>query len=236
MALSFNSSQVPEHPQHRPIRSFVRREGRLTPAQDRALNELLPRYQITSGNEQLDLAEIFGNQRPVVLEIGFGNGSLLAEQAARHPEINFIGIEVHRPGVGRLLQQLDKQGSNNVRVMSQDAVEILSRQIQPGSLFAIWLFFPDPWPKKRHHKRRIVKPQFLDLATSALQTHGILHLATDWQDYARQMQETVMAHPRLGLIENPQTAGYPFNRPTTHFEQRGQNKGHFITDLYATVT
>jgi len=226
---------VTAQPHHRPIRSFVRREGRLTPAQDRALGELLPRYQILPGNEQLDLAEIFGNRHPVVMEIGFGNGSLLAEQATRHPEVNFIGIEVHRPGVGRLLQQLELHENRNVRVMNHDAVEILNHQIPPRSLSAIWLFFPDPWPKKRHHKRRILNRQFLDLAANALQEGGILHLATDWQDYALQMQEVIEEHHRFSLAQNPDPSSYPFSRPATHIEQRGQRKGHTIRDLYATV-
>jgi tRNA (guanine-N7-)-methyltransferase len=221
--------------EHRPIRSFVRREGRLTPAQQRALHELLPRYQIQPGNGHINLAAVFGNQHPVVLEIGFGNGALLAQQAALHPDINFIGIEVHRPGVGRLLQQLQQQGNDNVRVMSLDAVEVLEQQIPPAALMAVWLYFPDPWPKKRHHKRRIVNSHFLDLAATALQANGILHMATDWQDYAQHMQEAITAHARFERIHSPVLSTYPFSRPLTHFEQRGQKKGHSITDLYALV-
>ena len=211
----------------------MRREGRLTPAQSRALDELLPRYGLPAGHDQLDFPGIFGNYNPVVLEIGFGNGTLLAQQAQAHPEINFIGVEVHRPGVGRLLLQLEQQQASNVRIMSDDAMEILQRQISPASLLAIWLFFPDPWPKKRHHKRRIVDSLFLDLAASALQDNGVLHLATDWQDYAEQMYETVSAHPGFSLFDQPPAPDYPFTRPATHFEQRGQKKGHRITDLYA---
>ena len=224
-----------EQHQHRPIRSFVRREGRLTPAQDRALNERLPLYQILPGTRPLDFAAIFGNHNPVIMEIGFGNGTLLAEQANKHPEFNFIGIEVHRPGVGRLLQQLDQQASKNVRIMGHDAVEILSTQIAPASLFAIWLFFPDPWPKKRDHKRRIVNAGFLDLATKSLQTDGILHMATDWQDYAEHMRAAIQAHSRLIQVEDIEQTDYPFTRPSTHFERRGKRKGHGITDLYALL-
>lgn len=220
---------------HRPIRSFVRREGRLTSGQIRALDELLPRYQIETNSIPLNFADIFGNHNPVVMEIGFGNGLLLAEQADKHPEFNFIGIEVHRPGVGRLLQQLDKQKSNNVRVMSHDAVDILSTQVTPGSLFAIWLYFPDPWPKKRHHKRRIVNERFLDLVSSSLQIGGILHMATDWRDYAVKMRQAIVQHPRLTLIDKSELVNYPFNRPATHFERRGQRKGHVIMDMYARI-
>ena len=229
------SCKVPDRPEHRPIRSFVRREGRLTPAQDRALLKLLPRYQVQTDRSPLNFDEIFGNQNPVVLEIGFGNGTLLAEQAAQHPDYNFIGLEVHRPGVGRLLQQLDHQAISNVRIMNQDAIEILSTHVSPASLFAIWLFFPDPWPKKRHHKRRIVNNRFLDHAANSLRPDGILHLATDWQDYAHHMQSAITDHPRFSLTEKPDQQDYPFIRPPTHFEQRGQRRGHTITDLYAVV-
>jgi len=227
---------VSDPTKHRPIRSFVRREGRLTPAQERALNELLPRYQIPSGSSPLIFSEIFGNQNPVVMEIGFGNGTLLAEQAVLHPDYNFVGLEVHRPGVGRLLQQLDKQSISNVRIMNYDAMQVLSSQIKPASLFAVWLFFPDPWPKKRHHKRRIVNHDFLDHVSNALEADGILHMATDWQDYADHMHSAIKNHPHLSLIEKSALRNYPFIRPSTHFQQRGQHKGHTITDLYATLT
>lgn len=231
MAASFNQPPLADH--HRPIRSFVRREGRLTPAQQRALSDLLPRFQIDSTLQPLDLESIFHNKRPVVLEIGFGNGSLLAQQAKQYPEINFIGIEVHRPGVGRLLQQLDRQGIENVRIMDTDAVEVLEHLIPPKSLLAIWLYFPDPWPKKRHHKRRIVDQHFLDLVANVLQSRGLLHMATDWQNYAEHMLAEVEAHRRFKVIQTPDGANYPFDRPVTHFEQRGRKKGHCITDLYA---
>ena len=231
MAVSSNRLSLAEH--HRPIRSFVRREGRLTPAQQRALQDLLPRFRIDTSTRPLNLQAIFNNKRPVVLEIGFGNGTLLAQQAKQHPEINFIGIEVHRPGVGRLLQQLDRQDIENVRVMDTDAIEVLENLIAAKSLLAIWLYFPDPWPKKRHHKRRIVDQHFLDLAASALQGGGLLHMATDWQDYADHMLDEIRAHPAFQAIQAPDRANYPFDRPLTHFEQRGQKKGHGITDLYA---
>ena len=181
-------------------------------------------------------AAIFGNRHPVIMEIGFGNGNLLAEQATRYPEINFIGVEVYRPGIGRLLQQLEKHENHNVRILTQDAVEVLSCQIAPDSLFAIWLFFPDPWPKKRHHKRRILNQQFLDLAASATQSGGILHFATDWQDYAQQTRATINKHPQFSLASGFDLSNYPFTgRPLTHFEQRGKHKGHSIDDIYAKV-
>ena len=224
-----------ENPLFRPIRSFVRREGRLTPAQDRALSELLPRYQIPAGTGPINFTATFGNNNPVVLEIGFGNGTLLAEQASRHPEYNFLGVEVHRPGIGRLLQKIDAQASSNIRIMIEDAVEILSNRIPLDSLFAIWLFFPDPWPKKRHHKRRIMNARFLEQCAPALQADGILHMATDWQGYALHMQETIQAHPDFHLQDITELSNYSFKRPSTHFERRGQRRGHSITDLYARV-
>jgi len=226
---------VSDQTKHRPIRSFVRREGRLTAAQERALNELLPCYQIASDNSPLNFPEIFGNRNPVIMEIGFGNGTLLAEQAALHPDYNFVGLEVHRPGVGRLLQQLDKQSINNIRIMNCDAMQVLSTQIIQASLFAIWLFFPDPWPKKRHHKRRIVNSSFLDHVSSALEAEGILHMATDWQDYAEHMQSAINNHSQFSLTDKPEQQIYPFKRPSTHFQRRGQHRGHTITDLYATI-
>ena len=221
---------------HKPIRSFVRREGRLTPAQERAIDELLPRYRIDPGAGHLRLNEIFGNTQPVVMEIGFGNGSLLAEQSASHPEYNFIGIEVHRPGIGRLLQQLDRQGSQNVRISDRDAIELLEDNIPENSLDAIWLYFPDPWPKKRHHKRRIVNSHFLDLAARTLKRHGLLHMATDWQEYAEHMRAEISTHTRFSLVASPDRKYYPFARPSTHFEQRGRRKGHQVSDLYAVLT
>lgn len=205
----------------------------MTAAQRRALNELLPRYQIPSDTQSLELTTIFGNANPVILEIGFGNGTLLAQQADAHPDKNFIGIEVHRPGIGRLLRQISANGSANIRIMVGDAVEILSRQFTPCALSAVWVFFPDPWPKKQHHKRRLVKSDFLQLAAQTLQPQGILHLATDWRDYAQQIRNNIIAEPRLTLATQPPTSTYPFIRPTTHFESRGRGKGHQINDIYA---
>jgi tRNA (guanine-N7-)-methyltransferase len=218
---------------HRPVRSFVRREGRLTPAQNRALSELLPRYRIDEHTKPLDLAVLFGNTHPVVMEIGFGNGSLLAEQSANYPQFNFVGIEVHRPGIGRLLQRLEEHDTSNVRIWEQDAITLLEHMLPAHSLSAIWLYFPDPWPKKRHHKRRIVNAHFLDLAARALKLHGVLHMATDWEDYAEHMRSEIENHQHFNEIARPESDVYPFNRPATHFEQRGIRKGHQVSDLYA---
>ena len=236
MDRSSDSTTLSASGEHRPVRSFVRREGRLTAAQQRALKDLLPLYRIDQETSPMGLAELFGNNHPVVMEIGFGNGSLLAEQAASYPHFNFIGIEVHRPGIGRLLQRLDEQNITNVRISDQDAIELLKHMIPAHSLAAIWLYFPDPWPKKRHHKRRIVNADFLDLAMRALQSHGILHMATDWEEYAAHMANEIEKHQHFSLIDKPGPDSYPFSRPSTHFEQRGKRRGHQVSDLYALST
>lgn len=220
--------------QIQPIRSFVRREGRLTPSQKRALQELWPHFGLDFAKEQLDLDSVFArtDSRQRVLEIGFGNGDLLAELAVANPDNDYLGIEVHRPGVGHLLQMLERNGSNNVRVISHDAVEVLNEQLPPASLNQVLLFFPDPWPKKRHHKRRIVQPAFAQLVASRLKPAGIFHLATDWQNYAEQMLEVLEACPAL---ENTAGAGQfaerPSSRPETKFERRGLRLGHGVWDL-----
>ncbi|MFO7593806.1 MAG: tRNA (guanosine(46)-N7)-methyltransferase TrmB, partial [Pseudomonadota bacterium] len=168
-------------PYLRRIRSFVRRDGRLTPGQQRAIDVLLPRFGIEAGEEPLDLDTIFGRSAPRILEIGFGNGESLARIAKNHPENDYIGIEVHRPGVGHLLMRIEEFGLTNVRVMCADAVEILEKQIPDSSLDALYLFFPDPWHKKRHHKRRQVRPEWAQLVRQKLKTGGKLHMATDWE-------------------------------------------------------
>jgi tRNA (guanine-N7-)-methyltransferase len=217
----------------RPIRSYVRREGRMTEAQRRALAELLPRYGIEAGEDLIDFATVFGRRAPVVLEIGFGNGEALAAMARRHPEVDHLGIEVHRPGVGRLLRRLDEEGIANVRVIVADAKEVLARRIPDESLAAVHLFFPDPWPKKRHHKRRLVQPEFVELVRRKLAPGGVFQAATDWQDYAEHM---LAALSQAGGLEN--TAGErrfaprPPERPLTKFEQRGQALGHRVWDLF----
>lgn len=213
----------------RSVRSFVRRDGRLTVAQRRALDELLPRYAIDHCAGVLDFAGLFGNFHPVVVEIGFGSGSLLAWQARHHAEVNFIGIEVYRPGVGHLLRLLDEQDSRNVRIFCLDAMDVLENHIPPRSLFALWLFFPDPWPKKRHHKRRIVSPEFVERVAGLLLPDGVLHIATDWSDYARHIEAVVAADGRFVTVSD--RTGYPFVRPQTRFERRGLRRGYVIHDL-----
>jgi tRNA (guanine-N7-)-methyltransferase len=219
---------------HRPIRSYVRREGRMTEAQRRALTELLPRYGIAAeGEGPLDFATIFGRRAPVALEIGFGAGEALAAMARAQPERDFLGIEVYRPGVGRLLQRLAAENLHNVRVMIADAKEVLSARIPDESLAAVYLFFPDPWPKKRHHKRRLVQPDFAALLCRRLAPRGLIHAATDWEDYAAQMLEVFSRTPGLENAAGPGRcyAERPPERPLTRFERRGQALGHRVYDL-----
>ena len=219
-----------DQPQRR-IRSFVRREGRLTAGQRRALEVLWPLYGI-EGEEPLDLDGEFGRSAPRTLEIGFGNGDSLAQMAAAAPEEDFLGIEVHRPGIGHLLQEIEARGLRNVRLMNRDAVEVLERQILPASLDRVLLFFPDPWHKKKHHKRRILQPRFIALLARALRPGGRFHMATDWQDYAEHMRAEMEQATDFRNVAGPgQYAERPAYRPTTKFERRGQRLGHGVWDL-----
>ena len=218
--------------QLRTIRSFVRREGRLTSAQQRALETLWPVYGIEFSDHFLDFDVIFGRSASITLEIGFGNGASLTQMAAASPEHNFIGIEVHRPGVGNLLLQLEQENLNNVRIICHDAVEVLKRMIPPESLNKIQIFFPDPWPKKKHHKRRLIQPDFINLLATRMKPESILHLATDWENYAEQMLEVLTTSP--DFINTATVGDYlprPDFRPLTKFEQRGQRLGHGVWDL-----
>jgi tRNA (guanine-N7-)-methyltransferase len=221
------------HPPSRPIRSYVLRQGRLTAGQERAFAELWPRYGVEIGSGPLDLAALFGNANPVWLEIGFGNGETLLHLAAAHPDRNYLGVEVHRPGVGHLLLRLDAAGIGNVRVIRHDAVEVLRDEVQPGSLAGVYLFFPDPWHKTRHHKRRIVRPELVELLARTIVPGGVFHAATDWEDYARHMLQVLDAAD--DLFENTAGAGNyaprPEERPETRFERRGQRLGHGVWDL-----
>jgi tRNA (guanine-N7-)-methyltransferase len=219
-----------EEIQKRPIRSFVLRQGRISEAQQRAYEELLPRYAVGYSPRQLDFDALFGRAAPRILEIGFGMGAATAHIAAAHPENDYLGVEVHTPGVGALMRLLDAQGLENVRIVQHDAVEVLSHMVAPGTLDGIHIYFPDPWPKKRHHKRRLIQPPLVALLASRLKPGGYLHLATDWQEYAEWMLEVLRGEPQL---EN--TAGdyapKPDYRPETKFERRGINLGHGVWDL-----
>ncbi len=217
----------------REIKSFVRREGRATPAQERAINELLPVYGIDyCDTQQLNFFNLFGNHNSVWFEIGFGMGHSLASMAETMPHINFLGIEVHRPGVGSLLNIVQEKGLTNIRVISHDAVEVLKNMIIPHSLARVLLFFPDPWHKTRHHKRRIVQPNFMSLVASRLTTDGAFHAATDWEPYAQWMLEIMEAHPEyINADAANMFATKPDYRPETKFERRGQRLGHGVWDL-----
>jgi tRNA (guanine-N7-)-methyltransferase len=216
----------------RHIRSFVLRAGRTTAAQERALSELWPRYGIEIGSAPLDLEGRFGRPSCRCLEIGFGAGEVIGSLAEAHPEIDYLGIEVHRSGVGRLLLRVHQAGLSNLRVICQDAVEVLRDHIADESFDEILVFFPDPWHKKRHHKRRLIDAGFALLAASKLRPQGILRLATDWQDYAEQMLTVCNACPALKSL-SPE-GGYvarPQFRPPTRFETRGARLGHGVWDL-----
>ena len=219
----------PQRPS-RPIRSFVLRAGRIGPGQQRALDELGPRFVLPFGAPPLDFAAIFGRSAPTVLEIGFGMGDATARIAAAQPGTDFIGIEVHEPGVGALLKRIGELGLDNLRLVQHDAVEVLQHMIAPGSLAGVHVYFPDPWHKKRHHKRRLIQPPFVALLASRLAAGGYLHVATDWQPYAEQMLEVLSAEATLANT----AAGYaprPAWRPQTKFEVRGLRLGHGVWDL-----
>ncbi len=225
-------SEAPHDLRQRAIRSFVVRAGRLTAAQQRALDQLWPRFGIEYSPAPLELDALFGRRAPRVLEIGFGNGEHLAHLAAGHPEQDFIGVEVHPPGVGQLLLRIEAAQLTNLRVSRHDAVEVLERQIAPDSLDQILVLFPDPWHKKRHHKRRLVSPAFGQLAASRLKAGGVLHLATDWEPYAQWMLEVLGAEPLLeNLAADGRWALRDPQRNPTRFERRGERLGHVVHDL-----
>jgi tRNA (guanine-N7-)-methyltransferase len=215
----------------RRVRSYVRREGRMTRAQQGALERLSERYVIAS-EDALDLDAQFGRAAPRMLEIGFGMGDALAATAQARPEWDFLGIEVHRPGVGSLLRRLEREAVTNVRVICADAVEVLQRRLPDAGLDAVHLFFPDPWPKSRHHKRRIVQAAFVAQVRRKLKAGGRFHLATDWEDYARHMLTVMSAAPGFRNAAGPgEYSPRPADRPLTKFEQRGRRLGHGVWDL-----
>lgn len=221
-------SDLPEH--LRRIRSFVRREGRLTEGQSAAIELGWPRWGVDFAPDMVDWDGIFGRAAPRFLEIGFGMGGATAEIARNHPANDYLGIEVHRPGVGNLLKLIEQDGLSNLRIMSHDAVDVINDMISPGSLDGILIFFPDPWHKKRHHKRRLIQPEFVSILATRLKPGGTIHCATDWENYAEQMLEVLSAEPS---IENTASAyaERPAYRPLTKFENRGLKLGHGVWDL-----
>ena len=216
--------------QHRNIRSFVLRQGRLTPAQQRSVETLLSVHGIAYTPALLDLDAAFGRAAPKILEIGFGMGGATAEIAAANPGQDYLGVEVHTPGVGNLLKLVQEQGLANLRVIRHDAVEVLRDMIADGALDGIHIFFPDPWPKKRHHKRRLLQPALVQLLCSKLKVGGYLHFATDWEEYAQWTLEVLRAEPLLANSAEDY-ASRPDYRPLTKFEQRGLKLGHGVWDL-----
>jgi len=233
------SSDTPTNSQGRPllydpterrIRSFVTRAGRLSTAQARALEELGPRFLVEHAKAPLDTQQAFGRKAPLILEIGFGMGDTTAHIAKLMPEQDFLGVEVHTPGVGSLLKQIGEQGITNLRLIQHDAVEVLRDMIPNGTLAGVHIFFPDPWHKARHNKRRLIQPEFVKQLCAKLEQGGYIHLATDWEDYAVQMLEVLSAEPALRNT----AAGYaekPPYRPLTKFENRGLKLGHGVWDL-----
>ncbi len=220
----------PLPPIPRPIRSYVLRQGRISHAQQRAYDSLLPRFGIPYQAGRLDLNHAFGRSAPTVLEIGFGMGESTAQIAQSRPDMDFIGVEVHTPGVGSLLKQIEERGLANVRVIQHDAVEVLQHMIGENTLAGAHIFFPDPWPKLRHHKRRLIQPGFVRLIASRLEPGGYLHAATDWETYAEHILATLSQEP---LLENTADnyALRPAYRPLTKFEQRGLKLGHGVWDI-----
>jgi tRNA (guanine-N7-)-methyltransferase len=225
---------TPTPPPHRRIRSFVLRTGRMGTGQMRALETLAPRYVLPYAAHPLDADAAFGRTAPLILEIGFGMGDATATIAKARPDENFLGVEVHTPGVGALLKHIDEQGLTNLRIVQHDAVEVLEHMIAPASLAGVHVFFPDPWHKKKHNKRRLIQPAFVAKLVSRLAPGGYLHCATDWEPYAQQMLEVLSAEPGLRNT----ASGYahkPSYRPLTKFEHRGIKLGHGVWDLLFAV-
>ncbi len=215
---------------HRPIRSFVIRAGRMSPKQERGLTEGMERHGLTYAPTPLDFAKIFSRDTATILEIGFGMGTTTAEIAAAHHDTNYLAVEVHPPGVGSLCNLLDDQSLVNVKVIQHDAVEVLNHMIAPGSLAGIHIYFPDPWHKARHNKRRLVQPPLVALLASRLAPSGYLHLATDWVPYAEHMLEVLSVEPLLKNTSGDYAPRPPW-RPETKFERRGLKLGHEVRDL-----
>jgi len=220
------------HGPARTVRSFVTRAGRVTAAQERALAELWPKFGVPFESQALDLDALFGRRASRVMEIGFGNGDHLAAIAKAHPERDYLGVDVHRPGVGRLLLAIEAGTLANVRIVCHDAVAVLEEQIPLASLDEVLILFPDPWPKKRHHKRRLIQPSFVALLAGRLRKGAVLRLATDWQPYAEHMLEVLDAAPQFTNLAVPERfMPRPAERARTRFEVRGERLGHAVWDL-----
>ena len=222
----------------RTIQSFVRRSGRLSKAQAIGLNELWPNYGIELVvNQMLDFGKLFATTQGVVLEVGFGNGDSLLEMAINQPKTNFLGVEVYEAGVGRLINEANKHQLSNLKIIKDDAVEVLKHHIEDNSLSKFQLFFPDPWHKKKHHKRRILQTSLLDMLTKKLKLNAIVHIATDWENYAEHTMDTMEAHPHFkNSLGDHIYSPRPAHRPLTKFENRGQQLGHDVWDIIFTNT
>ena len=213
------------------IRSFALRQGRATAGQQKAIDNVWDVYCLDF-NKTYDYAQVFNRQAPLIVEIGFGNGSSLAAMAEANPDLNYLGIEVHRPGIGHLMMLLEEKGIKNVRIYHHDAIEILEQKVPDNSIAGVHLFFPDPWHKRRHHKRRIVRPSFIDLLNKKLKPHGYFHAATDWENYASEMLKTLNASGNLiNTSADNKYCERPEYRPLTKFETRGIRLGHGVWDL-----
>ena len=215
----------------RPVRSYVIRAGRLTRSQRKALDQYGHKFIVPYSNTPIDLAAVFPQTGPLNVEIGFGMGDSLLAMAADQPDHNFLGIEVHPPGVGKALMGIVEKELSNLRIIQHDAKEVLQHAIAPNSVDRLLVLFPDPWPKKRHHKRRLIQPGFISLAASRLQPNGVIHLATDWEEYAQQMLQVLEAEAQLDNVIAPEEFWSQPERPATKFEQRGQRLGHGVWDL-----
>jgi tRNA (guanine-N7-)-methyltransferase len=217
----------------RRVRSFVRRPGRLTAAQSRALVELLPRFAAIATDGPLDLAGLFGRDARRVLDIGFGDGEAIISSAANYADLDYLGVEVHEPGIGHLLLLLEKTNLTNVRVIARDAADVVPQWLGDASFAAVNLFFPDPWPKKRHHKRRLVQPAFVAEIARVLIPGGLFHIATDWADYAEHTRDVLARDERFAPVAPDDLCHNPLAfRPPTMFERRGRRLGHDVVDLY----